>query len=164
MSEDNVKRLTGLPWMTFNSDSTAMSPEGAFLLSDIHPRAYGNFARLLGKYVREERTTTLQDAIRRLTALPAAHLSIRDRGSLTQGKFADIVVFDPATIQDRATYEKPHQLATGVSHVLVNGRFALRDGETTRLPTGRFVRGRAWTGFREGGCRTSAKDWTWNWK
>ena len=161
MSEDNVRRETTLPWMSFASDADAPSPEGEFLKSHTHPRAYGNFAKLLAQYVRTEHAVTLPDAIHRLTALPAANLSLTDRGSLKEGYFADVVVFDPATIQDHATYLNPNQLATGVSMVLVNGGVALDHGKATGAHTGRVVRGRAWTGAKGGGCRASSGDWKW---
>ncbi len=121
MNEANVKRQTGLPWMSFGSDAGAPSAEGVFLLSQDHPRAYGNVARLLGHYVRDEKTATLPDAIRRLTSLPVSNLGIKDRGMLKAGNFADVVVFDPKTIIDHATFEKPAQYATGVAQVFVNG-------------------------------------------
>jgi N-acyl-D-amino-acid deacylase len=162
MSEDNVRREVGLPWMSFGSDEAAPAPEGVFLLSQDHPRAYGNFARLLGHYVRETHDATLPDAIRRLTSLPADNLSLKDRGRLKVGAYADVVVFDPATIADHATYDKPAQLATGVEDVLVNGGFALKDGKATGEHTGRVVHGRAWTGAPGGGCRAAAADWTWS--
>ena len=114
MSEENVRREVGLPWMAFCSDEGSMAPEGAFLKSNCHPRAYGSFARLLGKYVRDEEAAELADAIRRLTSFPCDNLKIADRGRLAPGKLADVVLFDPATIQDHATFEQPHQLATGV--------------------------------------------------
>jgi N-acyl-D-amino-acid deacylase len=132
-----------------------------FLEASDHPRAYGNFARLLAKYVRQEKVITLQEAIRKLTALPAANLSLQLRGRLKAGYFADVVVFDPTKIQDHATYEKPHQLATGVEDVWVNGIRALKDGVATGAPSGRFVRGRAWSGAPGGRCRASSKDWQW---
>ena len=163
MSEGNVRRQTALPWMSFGSDSAAQAPEGPFLLSNPHPRSYGNFARLLAKYVRDEKALTLEDAIHRLTALPAANLSLANRGRLTAGYYADVVVFDPARIQDHATFERPHQYSTGVSDVLVNGTPALRNGEPTGAKPGRFVRGRAWTGAEGGGCRATSRDWTWAW-
>ena len=161
MSEDNVRREVKLPWMSFGSDEAAPAPEGVFLLSHSHPRAYGNFARVLGHYVRETHDLTLPQAIRQLSGLPAQNLSIADRGLLKTGYYADVVVFDPATVGDHATYDKPAQLATGMQDVLVNGGFALRDGKPTSAPTGRFVRGRAWTGAKDGGCRQSASDWKW---
>ena len=141
MDEANVRRQTGLPWMAFGSDAEASAPEGVFLKSSTHPRAYGNVARLLGKYVRDDKATTLADAIRRLTSFPAANLGIMDRGSLKPGNFADIVVFDPATIADHATYDKPMQFATGVRQVFVNGVQVLKDGEPTGKAAGRFVKG-----------------------
>jgi N-acyl-D-amino-acid deacylase len=162
MSEENIQREVALPWVSFDSDEQAPAPEGVFLKSNSHPRAYGNFARVLAKYVREEKVLTLPQAIHKLAALPAATLSLADRGSLKTGDFADVVVFDPQTIQDHATYQQPHQLATGVDEVWVNGVRALRHGEATGAASGRAVRGRAWTGAGRGGCRASAKDWTWN--
>lgn len=162
MSEDNIRRQVALPWLSFGSDAGAPAPEGVFLLSSEHPRAYGNFARVLAKYVRDEKVITLQEAIRKLTALPASNLSLTGRGMLRKGYYADIVVFDPTTVQDHATYEKPHQLATGVDDVWVNGVQALKNGEATRTWSGRVVRGRAWTGAPQGGCRASSNDWKWN--
>ena len=161
MSEDNVRRQTALPWVSFGSDEAAPAPEGVFLKANAHPRAYGNFARLFAKYVREDRALSVQEAVRRLTSLPAGNLSLAERGAVKAGYFADLVVFDPATIQDHATYNRPHQLSTGVSDVIVNGAFAWRDGRPTGAHTGRVVRGRAWTGAAGGGCRASAADWTW---
>lgn len=145
MSEENIRRKISLPWVSFGSDAGAFAPEDPFLLFHPHPRAYGNFARLLGKYVREERVISLQEAVRRLTSLPAENLRIRDRGQLRDGHFADIVVFDPANIQDHASYENPHQFATGVRHVFVNGVRVLSDGEHTGATPGRVVRGPGWT-------------------
>lgn len=159
MSEENVRREVALPWMSFDSDEAAPVPDGVFLLSHPHPRAYGSFARLLGHYVRDEHALT--DAIHRLTSFPASVLALKDRGALKPGYFADVVVFDPETIADRATYAKPHQLAVGVDDVLVNGGFAFRNGKPMAAHTGRFVRGRAWTGYPDGGCRKSAADWSW---
>jgi len=161
MSEDNVRRQIALPWVSFGSDSDAPAPEGVFLESSDHPRAYGNFARLLGKYVRDEKLITLQEAIRKLTSLPADNLSLKHRGRLATGYFADVVIFDPATIQDRSTYDNPHQLSSGVRDVWVNGIRALKDGVATRAASGRFVRGRAWNGAPRGGCRESSKQWKW---
>jgi N-acyl-D-amino-acid deacylase len=163
MSEDNVRKETTLPWVSFGSDEAAPAPEGVFLKSHSHPRAYGNFARLLAKYVRDEKAVKLPDAIHRMTALPAANLSLHDRGLLQAGYFADLVVFDPNAIQDHATYENADQLATGVADVLVNGQLALADGKPTGAHSGRFVRGRAWRGAPGGGCRSSSKDWNWLW-
>ena len=161
MTEANVAREVAIPWMMFDSDEAGQAPEGVFLLSNPHPRAYGNFARFLGKYVREERRVSLSEAIRRLTSLPADTLSLKGRGTLRPGNFADIVVFDPAAITDHATFPKPHQLATGVSDVIVNGGIAFRNGQPTTVRSGRFVRGRAWTGAPGGGCRASASAWNW---
>lgn len=141
MDEANVKRQTALPWMSFGSDAAAPTAQGVFLLSQDHPRAYGNVARLLGKYVREERATTLQDAVRRLSHLPVTNLGIKQRGLLKPGYFADVVVFDPATISDHATFAKSAQYATGVAHVFVNGVQVLKDGEPTGAAAGRFVKG-----------------------
>jgi N-acyl-D-amino-acid deacylase len=161
ISEENVKRQIAFPWVSFGSDAAAIAPEGVFLEASDHPRTYGNFARLLAKYVREEKVITLQEAIRKLSALPAANLSLPGRGQLKAGYFADLIVFDPATIQDHATYEKPHQLATGVDDVWVNGILALKDGIATGASSGRFVHGRAWSGAPGGGCRASSKQWQW---
>ena len=144
MSEDNVRAQVQLPWMSFNSDSAAQAPEGVFLKSSTHPRAYGNFARLLGRYVRDEKLVPLQEAVRRLTSFPAANLGIKDRGALKPGHFADLAIFDPATITDNATYESPQRYATGMRHVLVNGVPVLREGEHTGATPGRFVRGPGW--------------------
>lgn len=144
MDEENVARQTALPWMSFGSDAAALAPRGVFLKSSTHPRAYGNFARLLGKYVREEKRATLADAVRRLTSMPASHLGLKDRGNLAAGQFADVVIFDPATIADKATYAKPQQFAVGVQHVLVNGQPVLSEGEMTGARPGRAVRGPGW--------------------
>ncbi len=163
MSEENVKRQTALPWMSFGSDAGAQAPEGVFLQSSTHPRAYGNVARLLGKYVREEKALTLQDAVRKLTTLPAQNLGLHERGALKAGYFADVVVFDPNTVADKATYEQPKQFAVGMNWVLINGGVALRNGEPTGAKTGRVVRGRAWKGWEGGGCKASAKEWRWAW-
>lgn len=155
MSDDNVKREIGLPWMSFGSDEESPAPEGVFLKSQSHPRAYGNVARLLGHFVRDEHATTLQDAVRRLTSLPAGNIGIRQRGSLKAGYYADVVVFDPSTIEDHATYSKPAQLATGVEDVFVNGVQVMKDGKHTGAKPGRFVRGPSWTGWPGGGaCKT----------
>jgi N-acyl-D-amino-acid deacylase len=141
MSEENVRRELTLPWVSFCSDSPAPAPEGVFLESSTHPRAYGSFARVLGKYVRDERLIPLEEAIRRLTCLPAQNLAIADRGLLAPGRFADVVVFDPDAVRDHATYDDPHRYATGVVHVIVNGTPVLRDGEHTGALPGRVVRG-----------------------
>jgi N-acyl-D-amino-acid deacylase len=149
MSEDNVRKQVALPWMSFGSDAGSMATEGVFLKQSTHPRAYGNFARLLGRYVRDEKALPLAQAVHQLTQLPATNLKLRDRGTLTPGFFADVVVFDPATIQDHATYDSPHQYATGVEHVLVNGVPVLRDGEHTGALPGRVVRGPGWEGWKQ---------------
>jgi N-acyl-D-amino-acid deacylase len=141
MSEENIRRQIPLPWLSFGSDAEAVAPEGVFLKSNPHPRAYGNVARLLGKYVRDEKLIPLEEAVRRLTTLPAANLKLERRGSLVPGHFADVVVFDPATIADHATFERPHQYATGMVHVFVNGVQVLKDGEHTGAKPGRVVRG-----------------------
>ena len=144
MSEENVKRQIKLPWVTFCSDAGSLAPEGVFLKSNPHPRAYGSFARLLGKYVRQEKVITLTEAIRRLTSLPADNLKLDRRGRLEKGYYADIVIFNPETIIDHATFEKPHQYATGMLHVFVNGTQVLKDGEHTGAKPGRVVRGPGW--------------------
>ncbi|HPQ63262.1 MAG TPA: D-aminoacylase [Bacteroidales bacterium] len=146
MSEDNLRTQIAQPWMMFGSDGKSMAPEGVFLKSATHPRAYGNFARLLGKYVRDEQVITMEEAVRRLTSLPAANMKLDRRGTLKQGYYADIVVFDPANIQDHSTFENPHQLSTGMSHVFVNGVQVLRDGEHTGATPGRVVRGPGYKG------------------
>ena len=148
MSEDNVRKKVALPWMAFDSDAASMAPEGIFLTQSTHPRAYGSFARLLGRYVRDEGLVPLEDAIRRLTSFPAGNLGIGDRGLLAAGYFADVVVFDPDTIIDHATYDEPHQYATGVVHVFVNGEQVLAGGEHTGATPGRFIRGPGWDGTR----------------
>src|SRR5438045_6216051 len=141
MSEENVKKEIAKPWISFGSDEASQAPEGVFLKSNPHPRAYGNFARVLGKYVRDEKVIALPEAIRRLSALPASNLGLDHRGFLKEGMFADVVVFDPATISDRATFEKPHQYAVGVKHVFVNGVQVLKDGEHTGAKPGRALWG-----------------------
>jgi len=161
ITEDNIPRQFVQPWVSSGSDAESSAPEGVFLLSSTHPRAYGNFARIFAKYVREEHALSVQEAVRKITSLPADVLSLTDRGRLRAGAFADIVIFDPNTIQDHSTYAKPMQYATGVTDVFINGQLALKDGEPTGASTGRFLRGRAWTGTPGGGCRASAKDWTW---
>jgi len=151
MSEDNVRRKIALPWVSFGSDAGSLAPEEPFTRSNPHPRAYGNVARLLGRYARDEGVIPLEEAIRKLTSLPAANLSIEGRGRVAPGMFADVVVFDPAEIADLATYEEPHQLAVGVRHVFVNGVQVLRNGEPTGATPGRVVRGPGWTGPATGG-------------
>jgi N-acyl-D-amino-acid deacylase len=145
MSEENIKKQIALPWVSFGSDEQSLAPEGVFIKSNPHPRAYGNFSRLLGKYVRDENIIPLEEAIRKLTSLPAGNLKIKDRGLLEEGYYADIVVFDPDKIQDHATFRDPHQYATGVSHVFVNGQHVLKDGEHTGATPGRIVRGPGFT-------------------
>jgi N-acyl-D-amino-acid deacylase len=141
MSDDNVAKEVALPWMSFGSDAESIAPEGVFLQSSTHPRAYGNFARLFARYVRDEKRLTIADAVRRLTSLPAGNLGITDRGALKRGYHADVVVFDPAAIQDHATFAKPHAYSTGVRDVFVNGVQVLMDGEHTGATPGRVVRG-----------------------
>ena len=145
MTEDNIRKQIALPWMSFGSDEQSLAPEGNFLKSNPHPRAYGNFSRLLGKYIRDGKVISLEEAIRRLTYLPASNMKIQGRGILKTGYFADIVVFDPNTISDHATFTEPHQYSTGVSEVFVNGIQVLKDGEHTGAKPGRFVHG---PGFR----------------
>jgi len=142
-SPENLRREVALPWMTFGSDAGSIAPEGVFLLSQPHPRTYGTFARVLGRFVRDEKAAPLEDVIRRMTGFPAANLKLDGRGLLRAGHFADVTVFDPATIRDHATYAEPHRYATGVAHVLVNGTAVLRDGEHTGARPGRVVFGPA---------------------
>ena len=144
MSEENIRKKIRQPWMSFCSDGASQATEGVFLRSSTHPRAYGSFARLLGRYVRDEGVIPLAEAIRRLTSLPARNLGLRGRGLLRPGYFADVVLFDPAAIQDHATFSQPHQYATGVEHVFVNGVQVLRNGEHTGATPGRVVRGPGW--------------------
>jgi len=141
MSEENVRKEMTKPWISFGSDEASQAPEGVFLKSNPHPRAYGNFARVLGKYVREEKLISLGDAVRRLSGLPATNLGLEHRGFIKEGMFADLVVFDPATIADRATFAQPHQYAAGVKHVFVNGQQVLKDGEHTGATPGRALSG-----------------------
>jgi N-acyl-D-amino-acid deacylase len=141
MSEENIKKQLRQPWVSLGSDASSMAPEGQFLRSSTHPRAYGNFARLLGKYVREEKVITLQEAVRRLSSLPATNLGLDHRGAIREGMFADVVVFDPATVGDRATFENPHQYSVGVKNVFVNGAQVLKDGEHTGAKPGRALWG-----------------------
>jgi N-acyl-D-amino-acid deacylase len=141
MSESNIKKKVALPWMSYCSDAGSYTNEGVFLKQSTHPRAYGSFARLLGKYVREERVIPLEEAVRKLSYLPATNLKLKKRGLLAPGFYADVVVFDPETIIDNATFEKPHQYATGVSNVWVNGIKVLNNGEHTGANAGRVVRG-----------------------
>ncbi len=141
ISEENIKKEIARPWVSFGSDEASQAPEGVFLKSNCHPRAYGNFARLLGKYVREEKVISLEEAVRRLSGLPATNLGLDHRGFLQPGMYADVVVFDPATIAARATFEKPHQYAVGMKHVFVNGVQVIKDGEHTGAKPGRALAG-----------------------
>jgi N-acyl-D-amino-acid deacylase len=145
MSEDNIRVKIAVPWVSFGSDGAAMAPEGVFLNSQPHPRGYGNFARLLGKFVRDEGVIPLEEAVRKLTSQPASNLGLEDRGKLEVGYFADVVAFEPDEIRDNATFRQPHQLATGMVHVFVNGVHVLKDGEHTGAQPGRVVRGPGWT-------------------
>ena len=147
MTDENVSKKMAKDWVSFGSDAGAPATEGVFLNTSTHPRAYGTFARVIGKYVRDEGVLSLEEAIRRMTSQPAQNISIRNRGQLTEGFFADIVVFDPAAVQDFATFENPHQYSTGVEHVIVNGVQVLKDGEHTGATPGRVVRGPGWTGW-----------------
>lgn len=148
MSEENIKKKIAIPWVAFDSDAGSLAPYGVFLKQNPHPRAYGSFARLLGKYVRDEKIILLEEAIRRLTSFSAENLGLKRRGFLKSGYFADIVIFDPESIQDHATFEKPHQYSTGVHHVFVNGTQVLKEGEHTGAKPGRVVRGPGWTGWK----------------
>jgi N-acyl-D-amino-acid deacylase len=141
MSEDNIRKQIKLPWISFGSDAASMAPEPPFTRSSAHPRAYGNFARLLGRYVRDEKVIPLAEAVRRLSGLPATNLELDRRGFLREGMFADVVVFDPSEIADRSTFEKPHQYAVGMKHVFVNGSQVLKDGEHTGAKPGRAIWG-----------------------
>ncbi len=154
MSEENVRKKIAKPWISFGSDAGAPATEGVFLESRPHPRAYGNFARVLGKYSREEGLLSLADAIRRMTSLPAQNLGIRERGRVAEGYYADVVIFDPERIIDKATFEAPHQYAEGVKFVIVNGELVLDDGIHTGATPGRVVRGPGWTGWADGRART----------
>ena len=148
MDEQNVRRQIAITWVSFGSDAEAPAPEGVFLKSSTHPRAYGNFSRLLGRYVRDEKLISMEEAIRRLTSFPARNLKIRERGELKPGYFADIAVFDPSRIKDNATFEKPHQLSEGMVHVFVNGTQVLAGGRHTGAKPGQVVRGPGWKGSR----------------
>jgi N-acyl-D-amino-acid deacylase len=141
MDEENIRKQLRRRWVSIGSDASSMAPEEPFIKSSTHPRAYGNFARLLGRYVREEKVITLREAIRRMTGLPATNLGLSGRGFLRRGYFADVVVFDPKTIRDLATFQEPHQYALGVSHVFVNGVHVLKDGEHTGAKPGRALWG-----------------------
>ena len=144
MNEENVKKQLALPWVSFGSDAASYTNEGVFLKSSAHPRAYGNFVRVIGKYARDEKVISLQQAIYKLAKLPADNLKLKRRGELKPGNFADIVIFDPATVTDHATYDKPHQYATGISDVFVNGVQVLKDGNHTGATPGRFIHGPGW--------------------
>jgi len=141
MSEENVKKQIALPYMSFGSDAASYAPEGVFLKSSSHPRAYGNFARLLGKYVRDEKVISLEEAVYKLTTLPATNLKIKKRGAIKEGFYADLAIFDPNEIQDHATYDKPMQYSTGMVHVFVNGTQVLNNGEHTGELPGQVVKG-----------------------
>jgi len=141
ISEDNIRKQIVLPWVSFGSDAASMAPELPFTRSSTHPRAYGNFSRVLGKYVRDDHVLTLPDAIRKLSGLPATNLELDRRGFLKEGMFADVVVFDPAAIADRATFESPHQYAVGVRQVFVNGSQVIKNGEHTGAKPGRALWG-----------------------
>jgi N-acyl-D-amino-acid deacylase len=149
MNEDNVELGLSQPWVALGSDEGAYAPEGVFLKRKAHPRAYGNVARFLGRYVRDEHVASLADAVRRLTSMPADAWKMKDRGRVAEGSYADIVVFDPAKIADPATFDEPAQLALGVRDVFVNGVQVLRNGEHTGAKPGRVVRGPGWTGWRQ---------------
>ncbi len=151
MSEENVRKKAAQSWVSFGSDGGAMAPEGDFLQQSTHPRAYGNFARVIGKFVRDDGVFTLEEAVRKLTSQPAMNLRIRDRGHLEAGYFADVVVFDPETVTDHATFAEPHQLATGVVHVFVNGVHTIKDERHTGAKAGRVVRGPGWIGHASAG-------------
>jgi N-acyl-D-amino-acid deacylase len=141
MSEDNLVKQMRQPWVSFGSDAQSMAPEPPFTKSSTHPRAYGNFARVLGKYVRDDKVLTLEEAVHRLSGLPATNLELDRRGFLKPGMFADVVVFDPASIADRATFEHPHQYSVGTRHVFVNGVQVLKDGAHTGAKPGRALWG-----------------------
>jgi len=149
MSEDNIAKKAALAWVSFGSDGGSKAPEGIFLNQSTHPRGYGNFARVYAKYVREDGVISIEEAVRKMTSLPAGNLKIEDRGMLQAGYYADVVVFDPETVRDRATFAEPHQLSVGVDHVFVNGVHTLRDGEHTGAKAGRVVRGPGWAGGAE---------------
>jgi N-acyl-D-amino-acid deacylase len=144
MTEENIKKQIALPYVSFGSDAESSTASGNFLKQPTHPRAYGNFARLLGKYVRDDKVISLEEAIRRLTSLPAENLKIKKRGKLSVGSFADLAIFDPDKIQDHATFENPHQYSSGMVHVFVNGQQVLENGEHTGAHPGRVVRGPGW--------------------
>ena len=144
MTEENVQKQLALPWVSFGSDEGSYAPEGVFLKSNPHPRAYGNFARVIGHYTRDEKVLSLALAIQKMSKLPATNLKIKKRGELKIGNYADIVVFDPRTVLDHATYDQPHQYATGITDVFVNGIAVIKNGEHTGNKPGRFVKGPGW--------------------
>jgi N-acyl-D-amino-acid deacylase len=144
MDSNNIKKEVAVPWMSFCSDAASEAPEGVFLKTNPHPRAYGSFIRVLGKFCRDEKLVSLPDAVRKLSKLPATNLKLQKRGELKVGNYADIVIFDPQQVHDNATFAKPHQYATGVIHVFVNGVQVLKDGEHTGAKPGRFVKGPGW--------------------
>lgn len=148
MDSNNVKKEVAFPWLSFCSDAESESPEGVFLKTNPHPRAYGSFIRVLGKFSRDEKVISLQEAVRKLSKLPATNLKLQKRGELKTGNYADIVIFDPATVKDNATFAKPHQYASGVIHVFVNGTQVLKDGEHTNAKPGKFVKGPGWKGSK----------------
>lgn len=149
MSEDNIKKKMVQPWMSFGSDADAPTVADPFTRSGRHPRSYGNFARVFAKYVREDAVLTLAEAVRKMTSLPAENLKLRDRGRLQEGFYADVVIFDPETIQDHSTFDDPHQYSTGVNDVIINGIQVLKDGEHTGAMPGRVLRGPGWLGWKE---------------
>jgi N-acyl-D-amino-acid deacylase len=153
MSEDNVRLGLSQPWVALGSDAESAAPEGVFLKSSTHPRAYGNAARFLGHYVRDEKLMPLEEGIRRLTRLPAENWRLKDRGCLDPGCHADIVIFDPAAIADHATFDKPQQYASGVRDVIVNGQVVLKDGQHTGAKPGQVVHGPGWCGWKPERCR-----------
>ena len=144
MSEENVKKMLQLPYVSIGSDGASAAAEKPFTDAGTHPRVYGTFARFLGKYVREEKLMTLEEAVRRMTSLPASNLKIKKRGNLQTGNFADLAIFDASKVQDHATFEEPHQYATGMIYVLVNGTLVLENGEHTGATPGRAIRGPGW--------------------
>jgi N-acyl-D-aspartate/D-glutamate deacylase len=141
MSDENIRKKVSIPWLSFSSDAATYSAEGDVLTNSVHPRAYGSFARVLGRYVRELRLISMSEAIRKLSGLPATNLKIKKRGFIRSGFFADIVIFDPLKVSDRATFDKPHQLAQGIETVLVNGVLVLKNGNHTGATPGKFVHG-----------------------
>ncbi|MEN8800163.1 MAG: amidohydrolase family protein, partial [Flavobacteriaceae bacterium] len=149
MSEENIEKKLGLPYMAICSDAGSYTSEGVFLEQSTHPRAYGSFARLLGHYVREKQVISLEEAIRRLTSLPADNLKLQKRGKLQAGYFADVVLFKADSIRDRATFDKPHQYATGVEHVFVNGVQVIQGGNHTGSFPGKVIRGPGWKGYEK---------------